>query len=61
MEINEGWANPEVAENYARTVDIIIPERKEILSIISRLAIEFGPINPKIIDLGYGLPGRCNR
>jgi tRNA (cmo5U34)-methyltransferase len=55
MERKEGWANPEAAENYARTADIIIPERKEILSIISRLAIELGPMNPKIIDLGCGL------
>jgi tRNA (cmo5U34)-methyltransferase len=55
LEKKEGWTNPEAAERYARTADIIIPERKEILSIISRLAIETGPKNPKIIDLGCGL------
>lgn len=54
-EKKEGWTNPEAAENYARMADLIIPERREILSIISRLAIELGSINPKIIDLGCGL------
>jgi ubiquinone/menaquinone biosynthesis C-methylase UbiE len=54
-EKKEGWTHPEAAEKYAQTADIIIPERKEILSIISRLAIELGPMNPKIIDLGCGL------
>jgi tRNA (cmo5U34)-methyltransferase len=55
MEKKEGWLNPEAAENYARTVDTIVPQRKGILSIISRLAIELGSTNPKIIDLGCGL------
>jgi ubiquinone/menaquinone biosynthesis C-methylase UbiE len=55
VEKKEGWTNPEAAERYAQTADIIIPERKEILSIIARLAIELGPINPEIIDLGCGL------
>jgi tRNA (cmo5U34)-methyltransferase len=55
MEKKEGWMNPEAAENYARTVDTIVPQRKEILSIISRLAIESGSANLKIIDLGCGL------
>lgn len=54
-EKKEGWTQPEAAENYAQTADIIIPERKEILSIISRVAAELGPANPKIIDLGCGL------
>lgn len=54
-EKKEGWTHPEAAENYARTADIIIPERKEILSIISKMATELGPMNPKIIDLGCGL------
>lgn len=57
MEKKEGWANPEAAENYARTIDIIVPERKEILSVISRLVIELGSTSSprKIIDLGCGL------
>jgi tRNA (cmo5U34)-methyltransferase len=55
MEKKEGWLNPEAAENYARTVELMVPQRKEILSIISRLAIELGSANPKIIDLGCGL------
>lgn len=54
-EKKEGWAHPEAAEKYAQTADIIIPERKEILSIIARLATDLGSINPKIIDLGCGL------
>jgi ubiquinone/menaquinone biosynthesis C-methylase UbiE len=54
-EKKEGWAHPEAAEKYSQTADIIIPERKEILSIISKVAIELGPVNPKIIDLGCGL------
>lgn len=54
-EEKEGWTHPEAAEKYAQTADIIIPERKEILSIISRVAVELGPMNPKIIDLGCGL------
>jgi ubiquinone/menaquinone biosynthesis C-methylase UbiE len=55
MEKKEGWLNPEAAENYAQTVDLMVPQRKEILSIISRLAIELGSTNPKVIDLGCGL------
>jgi len=55
MDNKEGWLNPEAAENYARMVDLMIPQRKEILSIISRLAIELGSENPEIIDLGCGL------
>ncbi len=55
IEKKEGWTHPEAAEKYAQTADIIIPERKEILSIISRVAIELGSMNPKIIDLGCGL------
>jgi ubiquinone/menaquinone biosynthesis C-methylase UbiE len=54
-ENHEGWTNPEAAENYALMADVIIPERREILSIISRLATELGAINPKMIDLGCGL------
>jgi ubiquinone/menaquinone biosynthesis C-methylase UbiE len=55
MEKKEGWLNPEAAETYARTVDLLVPQRKEILSIISRLAIELGSENPEVIDLGCGL------
>lgn len=55
MENKEGWLNPEAAENYARMVDLMIPQRKEILSIISRIAIELGSEHPKIIDLGCGM------
>lgn len=54
MEKKEGWLNPEAADNYARTVNLMVPQRQEILSIISRLAIELGSENPKIIDLGCG-------
>lgn len=54
MEKKEGWLNPEAADNYAQTVDLMVPQRKEILSIISRLAIELGSANLKIIDLGCG-------
>ncbi|WP_245859860.1 class I SAM-dependent methyltransferase [Methanosarcina spelaei] len=54
-EKKEGWTHPEAAEKYAQTADIIIPERKEILSIISKVAVELGSMNPKIIDLGCGL------
>ena len=31
------------------------PRPKDSLSIISKLVIEFGPINSKIVDLGCGL------
>lgn len=54
-EKKEGWINPEAAENYAQMADIIIPERRDILSIISKLATELGSVNPKFIDLGCGL------
>lgn len=54
MEKKEGWLNPEAADNYARTVNLMVPQRQEILSIISRLAIDLGSANPKIIDLGCG-------
>lgn len=54
MEKNEGWAAKEAAEQYIKVVNIAIPYRKEILSIIAGLATAFATERPKVLDLGCG-------
>ena len=54
MKKNEGWASKEVAENYMKIVDLAIPYRQEILSIIAGLATAFTTERPKVLDLGCG-------
>lgn len=51
----EGWKQKEAAERFAKTADILAPRRREILSIISRLATEGSDQTPLILDLGSGL------
>ncbi|UCH51443.1 MAG: class I SAM-dependent methyltransferase [Chloroflexota bacterium] len=54
MKKNEGWAAKEVAHQYMKIVDVAIPYRKEILSIIAGLATAFVTERPKVLDLGCG-------
>jgi tRNA (cmo5U34)-methyltransferase len=41
-------------EYYSRTVNLFVPERSELLSLIAGLATENVPENPKILDIGSG-------
>lgn len=53
---NEGWKSQGAAEKYINIVDIVAPGRKDILSIIAKLATGFSSArNPRIMDLGSGL------
>jgi ubiquinone/menaquinone biosynthesis C-methylase UbiE len=54
MEKNKGWAAKEAAEQYIKVVDLAIPYRQEILSIIAGIATAFVAERPKILDLGCG-------
>jgi tRNA (cmo5U34)-methyltransferase len=50
----KGWAAKEAAEQYIKVVDVAIPHRQDILSIIAGLATAFVIERPKILDLGCG-------
>jgi len=50
----EGWKSSKVARNYAQIVDVAIPERRQILSIIAGLATSFVPDSPRVLDIGCG-------
>lgn len=50
----EAWESKETVEYYSRTVNLFVPKRNEMLSVISRLATEHVPENPKILDIGSG-------
>jgi tRNA (cmo5U34)-methyltransferase len=54
MEKNEGWAAKEAAQQYKKVVDVAIPYRQEILTIIAGLATAFVTEHPKVLDLGCG-------
>ena len=54
MTENEGWKSREAARHHLRTADILIPGRRETLSIIARLAIEFVSDQPRVLDIGCG-------
>jgi len=54
MDKKEGWGYKEAAEHYLRVVDVLVPRREEILSIISTLATTFTTEHPKVLDLGCG-------
>lgn len=51
----EGWRSLEAAEEYIKTVDVVAPGRREILTIIARLAVETAGEPPVIMDMGCGL------
>ncbi len=54
MDKNRGWAAKEAAEQYIKVVDLAIPYRQEILSIIAGIATAFVIERPKVLDLGCG-------
>lgn len=54
LQEKKGWESEEAAEYYSKTVNIAVPKRDEILSIIARLATENVAEHPKILDLGGG-------
>jgi tRNA (cmo5U34)-methyltransferase len=54
MEKNEGWAAKEAAEQYKKVVDVTVPYRQEILTIIAGLATAFITERTQVLDLGCG-------
>ena len=54
MEKNEGWAAKEVAEQYKKVADVVIPHRQEILTTVAGLATAFVTERPQVLDLGCG-------
>ncbi|MBN2240787.1 MAG: class I SAM-dependent methyltransferase [Dehalococcoidales bacterium] len=51
---NEGWKSSEAAQHFKRTSDILLPGRQESLTLVARLAVEFSPGEPLIMDIGCG-------
>jgi tRNA (cmo5U34)-methyltransferase len=51
---NEGWKSSEAARHHLRTADVLSPGRRESLSLIARLATDYSPDEPSIMDLGCG-------
>ena len=49
-----GWRSSEAAQHHLRTADVLIPGRRETLSIIARLATAFAPAQPRVLDIGCG-------
>jgi len=56
MAEKEGWQSRESVKRYQKTADVVIPYRRTILSLITRLSAAFTPDRPRILDLGCG-PG----
>lgn len=54
MPEKQGWESSEAAKHYLRTVDIVVPRRREILTTIADLAAAFIPDQASILDLGSG-------
>lgn len=50
----EGWQAEGAAEQYMQLVDVVAPGRREILSVIARLAAAFCADCPLIMDIGCG-------
>lgn len=50
----EGWRTQGAAEKYLQMVDVVAPGRKEILSVIARIATSMEPEQPRILDIGCG-------
>jgi len=48
------WEQTKAIEQYAGEAEIVIPERQEMLSIISCLATEATSDSPTVVDLGCG-------
>lgn len=54
MDNKEGWSYKETVEHYLKVANVLVPGRKEILSIIARLGTTFVSEQPKVLDLGCG-------
>lgn len=54
MAEKKGWETSEAAQKYLRMADIVIPGRRDILTIIAKLATDFTSESPKILDIGCG-------
>jgi tRNA (cmo5U34)-methyltransferase len=50
----DAWESQEAVEYYSRTADLFVPGRREMVSLISRLATENASETPRILDLGCG-------
>jgi len=54
MSTEQAWQSKEAADRYSRVADMLVPNRREILSIIARVATLFAPEPPRVLDLGCG-------
>ena len=54
MSTEQTWQSKQVADHYSRIADILIPNRREIMSIIARVATMSSPDSPRILDIGCG-------
>ena len=54
MEKNGSWKSKKRASHHLRFADILIPGRRDTLSIIARLATLFISDQPSILDIGCG-------
>lgn len=50
----QGWQTEGAAEQYMKLVDVVAPGRRDILSVIARLAAGFCTDPPLIMDIGCG-------
>jgi len=50
----KAWDSKQAVEQYAREANVVIPERREMLRIISKLATDGTSDSPTIADLGCG-------
>ncbi|MBN2074641.1 MAG: class I SAM-dependent methyltransferase [Dehalococcoidales bacterium] len=48
------WQSANAARSYQSTADILIPGRRDILSLIARLVVDSSGDRPKVLDLGCG-------
>lgn len=54
MTEKEGWKSVEAARHHLKTADILVPGRRDTLSIIATLATVFVSDRPRILDIGCG-------
>jgi tRNA (cmo5U34)-methyltransferase len=54
MTEKEEWNSKEVIDHHIRTNEVLIPGRRETLSIVARLATAFVSDSPRIMDIGCG-------
>jgi tRNA (cmo5U34)-methyltransferase len=50
----EGWESSETVSHHVKFNNILIPGRRETLSIIARLATTFVSDQPRVLDIGCG-------